>query len=133
MRTNKGPEGLFHRRGLWERVSVWIYNVIVLTFKNVFSAPTAALQDLQLHFNVGLGQWANEVRAKGGVVSDAAKELLLDSTFATLTNVNFDSSRFLEYLKKSNAIRNSLKDQAKSLGVDSTKLSGPANFEYEVG
>ena len=59
-----------------------------------------------------------------------AKELLLDSTFATLTNVNFDSSRFLDYLRKSNDVRNALKTQAQSLGVDVTSMTGPANFEY---
>ena len=93
-------------------------------------APTSALQDLQLHFNIGIAQWAHAVELKGGKVSEEAKSILLDSTFATLTNVNFDSSRFLDYLRKTNDIRNSLKSQAKSLGVDEKTLSGPAHFEY---
>lgn len=91
---------------------------------------TAALQDLQLHFNIGVSQWAHAVEAKGGIVSDATKDLLLDSTFATLTNVNFDSGRFLNYLRLTNAARNELREQAKSLGVDVKSLQGPANFEY---
>lgn len=93
-------------------------------------APTAALQDLQLHFNIGISQWAHAVEANGGKVPEAAKELLLDSTFATLTNVNFDSSRFLTYLKKSSEVRDALKAQAESLGVDVKSMTGPANFEY---
>lgn len=93
-------------------------------------ANTAALQDLQLHFNIGLAQYASAIQAKGGKVSDAAKDLLLDSTFATLTNVNFDSARFYDYLKKANEVRAELSSQAKSLGVDESKLTGPAKFQY---
>lgn len=44
--------------------------------------------------------------------------------------MNFDSSRFLDYLRKSNAVRNELKAQAESLGVDVKSITGPANFEY---
>jgi hydroxylamine reductase len=93
---------------------------------------TAALQDLQLYFNVGLGQWADAVVSRGGTVSESVKELLLDSTFATLTNVNFDNSRFYGYLKKANTARDELCAQAKSLGVDGKMLSGPAHFKYSV-
>jgi hydroxylamine reductase len=93
-------------------------------------APTAALQDLQLHFNIGIGQWAHAIESRGGKVPEDAKSILLDSTFATLTNVNFDSSRFLDYLRKTNEVRNALKAQAVSLGVDEKSLSGPAHFEY---
>lgn len=93
-------------------------------------AKTSALQDLQLYFNCGIGQWANAVHQKGGKVSETCRDLLLDSTFATLTNVNFDSTRFLDYLKRSNAVRNELKGQAVALGVDFSTLTGPANFEY---
>jgi ABC-type Na+ efflux pump permease subunit len=41
------------------------------------------------HYNIGIAQWAKAIEAKGGKVSDKAKDLLIDSTFATLTNVNF--------------------------------------------
>lgn len=93
-------------------------------------SKTSALQDLQLHFNIGIGQWAHAITQKGGKVSEETKELLLDSTFATLTNVNFDSSRFYSYMNKANSVRNSLKAQAQSLGIDPKSLVGPAQFEY---
>ena len=93
-------------------------------------ANTAALQDLQLHFNIGLAQYANAVQSRGGKVSDAAKDLLLDSTFATLTNVNFDSDRFYEYLRKANDVRAELAAQAKSLGANDSEFTGPAKFQY---
>eukprot|EP01040_Poterioochromonas_malhamensis_P009681 gene9681-10511_t len=93
-------------------------------------ANTAALQDLQLHYNVGLAQWAEAIEAKGGKISNEAKDLILDSTFATLTNVNFDSKRFYNYMRKANDVRNQLISQAKSLHVDESKLTGPAQFQY---
>ena len=65
-----------------------------------------------------------------GKISEACKDLLLDTTFATLTNVNFDSTRFLDYLRQTNAVRNELKAEAARLGVDPSTLKGPANFEY---
>lgn len=95
------------------------------------TAPTSALQDLQLHFNIGLGQWANAVSAKGGKVPEEVKDVLLDSTFATLTNVNFDSSRFMGYLKKANGARSLLQKEAAACGVDTAALQGPANFQYK--
>jgi hydroxylamine reductase (hybrid-cluster protein) len=69
---------------------------------------------------------------KKGTVPESIKELLLDSTFATLTNVNFDSNRFYGYLKRANAAREALATQAVSLGVDPRSLSGPAHFKYSV-
>eukprot|EP01031_Cornospumella_fuschlensis_P043004 gene43004-52558_t len=93
-------------------------------------ANTAALQDLQLHFNIGLAQWADAIQKKGGKVSDRAKDLLLDSTFATLTNVNFDSERFYGYMRNAGEVRNELITQAKSLKIDESSLTGPAHFQY---
>jgi hydroxylamine reductase len=95
-------------------------------------AQTAGLQDLQLHFNIGLAQWADAVVSKGGRVSERTKEVFLDTTFATLTNVNFDAERFYGYLKETNDLRNGLKEQAAKVGVDASKLQGPAQFQYKV-
>lgn len=93
-------------------------------------ASTSALQDLQLHFNIGLAQYAHAIQTKGGKVSEGAKDLLLDSTFATLTNVNFDNNRFYEYMKRANDTRSELISEAKRVGVDTSKLTGPAQFQY---
>jgi hydroxylamine reductase len=95
-------------------------------------AKTAGLQDLQIHYNVGLAQWADAVLEKGGKVSEEVKDLFLDSTFATLTNVNFDANRFYKYLGKTDKHRNELKKSAESLGVNTASLQGPAQFQYKV-
>jgi len=95
-------------------------------------ANTAALQDLQLHFNVGLAQWAQAIEAKGGKVSEKTKDLVLDSTFGTLTNVNFNPDRFYDYMRRSQEARTEMMKQAESLGVDTSKLTGPAQFQYRV-
>ena len=95
-------------------------------------ASTSALQDLQLHYNIGVGQWAHAIETNGGRVPESAKDLLLDSTFATLTNVNFDSNRFYEYLNRSNAVRETLKAEASRVGVNPSTLQGPAHFQYQV-
>lgn len=93
-------------------------------------ANTAALQDLQLHFNIGLAQWAEAIEKKGGKVSDSTKDLLLDSTFSTLTNVNFNSARFYDYMRRSQQARDEMKAQAEKLHVDTHALTGPAQFNY---
>lgn len=82
------------------------------------------------HFNVGLAQWASAIEAKGGKVSDKTKDLLLDSTFSTLTNVNFNPDRFYDYMRRSQEARAEMMTQANALGVDATKMTGPAQFQY---
>ena len=42
------------------------YSFIMLTLIDyLISSKTSALQDLQLYFNCGIGQWANAVHSKG--------------------------------------------------------------------
>jgi hydroxylamine reductase len=55
---------------------------------------------------------------------------VLDSTFATLTNVNFDATRFYDYMRKANTVRDELVNQAHSLGIVGESLQGPAHFKY---
>jgi hydroxylamine reductase len=75
---------------------------------------------------------ATAIIAKGGEISEDIKEHFLDSTFATLTNVNFDPNRFHDYLREANQQRNALKRQAQTLGVDVASITGPAQFQYKV-
>jgi hydroxylamine reductase len=58
----------------------------------------AALQDLLVHQAKILGFWLNAARAAGADVPAALNRFTLFSLFTTLTNVNFDASRFVAQL-----------------------------------
>lgn len=60
----------------------------------------AGLQDLQLAYNKRICQLAHAL-GSAGPLQDKCGELVLESTFATLTNVNFDDDRFERYLQRS--------------------------------
>eukprot|EP00928_Gymnodinium_smaydae_P071826 TRINITY_DN55307_c0_g1_i1.p1 TRINITY_DN55307_c0_g1~~TRINITY_DN55307_c0_g1_i1.p1 ORF type:complete len:647 (-),score=84.34 TRINITY_DN55307_c0_g1_i1:110-1981(-) len=83
----------------------------------------AGLQDLQMLYNLRLCQLAHTLGATNAFASDA-RRLVLESTFATLTNVNFDDERFREYLVEAanltTAMETLLKDTlgAKAVPVD---------------
>jgi hydroxylamine reductase len=64
---------------------------------------TANLQDLQMAYGKRLCQLGHALPATDPLFQEAA-QLFLESTFATLTNVNFDDARFEQYLRKSDAL-----------------------------
>jgi len=59
---------------------------------------TAALQDLLIHQLKGLSFYATRARALGVTLPAEVDLFSLESLFSTLTNVNFDSDRFVGYL-----------------------------------
>lgn len=61
---------------------------------------TAGLQDLQMTYAKRLCQLAAVVGPSNPLFQEAGA-LVMESTFATLTNVNFDDARFETYLKSS--------------------------------
>jgi len=95
-------------------------------------AQVAALQDLLLHQLKGIGMYATRARALGAV-DNAIDRFVIEATFATGTNVNFDPSRFEQFVIKATAIR----DKARSLyetasreaGQEPQALSGVATFQ----
>lgn len=54
---------------------------------------TADLQDLLIHAVKGIAQYAVQARALGAA-DDEAAEFILYAVFTTLTNVNFNPTRF---------------------------------------
>lgn len=62
----------------------------------------AGLQDLQMLYNLRLCQLAHA--APGTPHEEECRQLVLESTFATLTNVNFDDDRFEAYLQRAAAL-----------------------------
>ncbi|KAA0257819.1 hydroxylamine reductase [Deferribacter autotrophicus] len=75
----------------------------------------ASLQDLLIYSAKGLGYLLNEGRKKG-IKNEKADLFVLEALFATITNVNFDPQRFVDYVNQSIEIRNELIDQIKPEG-----------------
>ncbi|MBC2399030.1 hydroxylamine reductase [Clostridium tetanomorphum] len=84
-------------------------------------ADVAALQDLLVYQLKGIGFYGNELLKKGLKIENRIHSFVMDAIFSTLTNVNFDSERFLCYLRKSQEIKNELKNLAGAIEVPITK------------
>jgi len=67
------------------------------------SPTTAGLQDLQVLYALRLCQLATAFGPENPFEAEC-RHLILESMFATLTNVNFDNARFEAYLKQSAAL-----------------------------
>lgn len=92
-------------------------------------ATTSDLQDLLIEAIKGMGQYAVRARALG--VSDAqADEFMLYGLFTTLTNVNFNPTRFVGLLKEATTHRERLaqayRAAAQAQGQTPAALSGAA-------
>ncbi|UCE82684.1 MAG: hydroxylamine reductase, partial [Deltaproteobacteria bacterium] len=88
----------------------------------------AALQDLLIYALMGLSQYATEGR-KVGVNDRDLNVFTVKSMFSTLTNVNFDSDRFVELINQTVEKREQLKDKVKSAGGKVDFAEGPATFK----
>lgn len=65
------------------------------------SPEVANLQDLLIHQLKGIGFYGTILLERGEVIGEAVDKFMADAAFATLTNVNFDEERFVEFLKQS--------------------------------
>ena len=75
----------------------------------------AALQDLLVYMLKGLSVVANEGR-KVGVNEKDVNVFTCEAMFSTLTNVDFDSERFVELIKRTYELREALKEKVKANG-----------------
>ena len=95
-------------------------------------ATTAALQDALVYLNLGIGQYAQKARELGAPDPSFAAHASFD-LFTTLTNVNFNATRFMALIADAVAIRESAKlayhDAARAADVEPETLTGPAQFE----
>ncbi len=73
------------------------------------------LQDLLIHSVQGLALYAAEGR-KQGIVDEAADLFTLEAVFSTLTNVDFDPTRFQELINRAVQLRNEMKDKVAAAG-----------------
>ncbi len=88
----------------------------------------AALQDLLLYSLMGLSQVATEGR-KVGVTDQETNICTVKAAFSTLTNVNFDASRFMDLIRESVKKRETLKEKVKAAGGDMETLCQCAAFK----
>ena len=86
----------------------------------------AALQDLLIYALKGLSQVAIETR-KHEITDEETDIFTCKALFSTLTNVNFDLIRFVDLIKKTAELRDSLRKKVENAG-GSIKSAGPVSF-----
>jgi hydroxylamine reductase len=79
----------------------------------------AAMQDLLIYQLKGISVYAKELLNKNEKVDTSVASFVEDSLFMTLTNVNFDPKSHLNQLKKSQEIKESLREKVKSENITS--------------
>ena len=90
---------------------------------------TSDLQDLLIHAVKGIAQYAVKARALGAA-DDEAAGFILYAMFTTLTNVNFNPTRFTVLLQEAAAVRDRVRaryeEAAHAQGLVPERLAGPA-------
>lgn len=87
----------------------------------------AALQDLLLYLLMGLSQVGVDGR-KVGISDREVNVFTVKAAFSTLTNVDFDSERFVALIGEAVTLREKLKKQVTGAGGDSRWSDGAAAF-----
>jgi len=90
----------------------------------------ATLQDLLVYMLRGLSQLAIEA-GKVGIKDENIGLFTCEALFATLTNVNFDPDRIIEYIRKAAELRELLRKRTQSAGGRIDTSSGPVNLALE--
>ena len=82
----------------------------------------ANLQDLLIYQLKGISIYAKNILDNSGTVDKCVVKFVENGLFTTLTNVNFDADVHIELLKKSQEIKNSLKEksQDKHFNIEAT-------------
>ncbi len=95
-------------------------------------ATTADLQDLLVHAVKGIAQYSRRARALGAADREA-DAFVLHALFTTLTNVNFNATRFVGLLAEAARTRDRVKTlyetTARDTGAAVEPLSGPALWQ----
>ncbi len=94
-------------------------------------ADTAVLQDLLIYNLKGIASLAELKMKKGGNISTEAK-FICDGLFATITNANFDNSRFNELIGESVKIKKGLLSSAGSDLPEAAKWISDDSKNYAV-
>ncbi len=78
----------------------------------------ANLQDVLIYILKGIGFYGDEALKKEKVIPDEAHRLVHDTLFSTLTNVNFDEGRFVDYILQASKLKDELKELAGKISVE---------------
>jgi hydroxylamine reductase len=93
---------------------------------------TAALQDLAIHLGEGVAQLAHRLRQLG-VKSPEADLIVVETLFATVTNVDFDPERMAQLIRRSAQARKQLQqayeDACSKAGQEPDSLATDASIE----
>ena len=79
------------------------------------TAEVAGLQDLLMYLMKGISKLTTTLR-KQGVESSTANKFIVDGLFMTITNANFDSSRFVSKIKEAYQLREKPSQRIASTG-----------------
>lgn len=90
-------------------------------------AEVAVLQDLLIYQLKGISFYAEKLLEKGIKIDDETDKFMMDASFSTLTNVNFDPERFIQYLREAEEIKKNLKN-----GVGEISEEIPEAAKYEL-
>ncbi|MGZ3589550.1 MAG: hydroxylamine reductase [Thermodesulfobacteriota bacterium] len=93
-------------------------------------SDVATLQDLLIYALKGLSLYAVEGRKKG-VVDSEVNDFTSKALFSTLTNVNFDTDRFVQLIQRTVTLRENLKEKVKAAKGKVDLQEGPATFKPE--
>lgn len=86
----------------------------------------ANLQDLLVFQLEGISFYANSILEQAGHVSAETSWFVIDALFSTLTNVNFDRSDFIAFLRESQNVKDLLKAQS---GVQDSNIPRAAAYQ----
>nr|WP_294516833.1 hydroxylamine reductase [uncultured Rhodopila sp.] len=88
---------------------------------------TADLQDVLIHQLQGIGQYRTRLAALGHADRDA-DSFVLFAMFTTLTNVNFNRTRFVALIAEAARVRDRLRSAYEAASGTMSTLDGPAAF-----
>lgn len=96
-------------------------------------AVTSDLQDILIYQIQGIAQYAQLARGVGAAVDKKVDDFIQYGFFTTLTNVNFNATRFVNMIQQAANVRNEVKAQyeaaAAARGVALQQPAGAAQFQ----
>ena len=96
-------------------------------------AVTSDLQDILIYQIQGIAQYAQLARGVGAAVDKKVDDFIQYGFFTTLTNVNFNATRFVNMIQQAANVRNEVKAQyeaaAAARGVTVQQSAGAAQFQ----